>query len=359
MSTSNHNIPDREISEDEDELLNRLWEGLLPASSKEASSDDYGDLQRRIGRKLRLRRTRRIVAATGIAALMVIFFLIYGGFSLVTEPDVYVQVRQIGSKFIPDQILLTMDDGTKVPLDSVAQIEPQSLTQMAVNTISGKKMSLAKSRLLRVEVPVGRTFRLMLADSTQVWLNAGSSLEYPASFENSEERHVRLSGEAFFEVQQDTNHPFYVELSDGEMIRVLGTSFNVNAYPEASEHTTTLLSGKISYSPGESKETIVLLPDQQVSMNCAGKVVNVRQVDAAFYAAWKEGWIWFENEKLSQLAGRLSRLFGIEIQVAEKYRDYSFSGKIRKERGIDYITKLLTETTTIVCRVDGEVIKLE
>ena len=94
---------------------------------------------------------------------------------------------------------------------------------MALRTETGEQRSLATERKLKVEVPNGRQFRLVLDDGSEVWLNAGSKLEYPATFENASERRVRIEGEAFFEIKRDTCCPFCVELGDGECIRVLGT----------------------------------------------------------------------------------------------------------------------------------------
>lgn len=153
-------------------------------------------------------------------------------------------------------------------------------------------------------MPNGRQFRLVLDDGSEVWLNAGSKLEYPATFENASERRVRIEGEAFFEIKRDTCCPFCVELGDGECIRVLGTSFNVNAYAGNGRHVTTLVTGRIGYAASAGAEEVVLEPNQQVSRDLAAGTVAVSAVDASVYGAWKEGWLWFENESLPALAER-------------------------------------------------------
>lgn len=358
MNRGNCDTPDREIGEEENELLSRLWEKISEGEmDREADEAGYEELQQRIHSKIRYRQLFRIAMAGSVAAIAILFFLVFGMPSMQTESVVYTQLQEMGVEVVRDEVVLTMDDGTTVRLDSVAKIESQSVDLVAVQVASGKKLTLEKQRMLKVEVPEGRKFQLTLADGTQVWLNAASSLEYPATFEKGTERRVKLEGEAFFEVKPDPDSPFYVELSGQESIRVLGTSFNVNAYPEASVHTTTLLTGKISYCPGKGQKTLMLVPDQQVRLDCVKGITKLCRVDAAAYAAWKEGWIWFEEEKLPLLALRLSRAYGIQIEVDERYRDYSFSGKIRFERGIEYITKLLTETTDIRCVVeDGRII---
>ena len=139
-------------------------------------------------------------------------------------------------------------------------------------------------RKLKVEVPNGRQFRLVLDDGSEVWLNAGSKLEYPATFENASERRVRIEGEAFFEIKRDTCCPFCVELGDGECIRVLGTSFNVNAYAGNGRHVTTLVTGRIGYAASAGAEEVVLEPNQQVSRDLAAGTVAVSAVDGRPWA---------------------------------------------------------------------------
>lgn len=152
--------------------------------------------------------------------------------------------------------------------------------------------------------------------------------------------------------------PFCVELGDGECIRVLGTSFNVNAYAGAGRHVTTLVTGRIGYAAEAGAEEVVLKPNQQVSRDLAAGTVAVNAVDASVYGAWKEGWLWFENESLPALAERLGRIYGIRVEVAARLGEYTFSGKIRQDRGVEYILNLLSETSDVVCEVEDGVMRL-
>ena len=213
-------------------------------------------------------------------------------------------------------------------------------------------------QMFSVQAPQGTNSRISLPDGSQVWLNAGSKLEYPATFENASERRVRIEGEAFFEIKRDTCCPFCVELGDGECIRVLGTSFNVNAYAGNGRHVTTLVTGRIGYAASAGAEEVVLEPNQQVSRDLAAGTVAVSAVDASVYGAWKEGWLWFENESLPALAERLGRIYGIRVEVAARLGEYTFSGKIRQDRGVEYILNLLSETSDVICKVEDGVMRL-
>lgn len=255
------------------------------------------------------------------------------------------------------QVVMTADDGMRLVLENAARLERRSEGEVALRTETGEQRPLATERKLKVEVPNGRQFRLVLDDGSEVWLNAGSKLEYPATFENASERCVRIEGEAFFEIKRDTCRPFCVELGDGECIRVLGTSFNVNAYAGNGRHVTTLVTGRIGYAASAGAEEVVLEPNQQVSRDLAAGTVAVSAVDASVYGAWKEGWLWFENESLPALAERLGRIYGIRVEVAARLGEYTFSGKIRQDRGVEYILNLLSETSDVICKVENGVMR--
>lgn len=354
-----HDIPHREIGEQDDELLEQLWK-QLPDSQEDPFIADQGfkDLQGRIQRKLRIKRRFRMLTAGSIAAALITGVLIFRTLILSEQvPTAIAQLQDMGVTISDDQVILKMGNEVVMSLDSAARIEQNTADDVALQTAAGKKLALASERILKLEVPAGRHFQMTLSDGTKVWLNASSTLEYPASFEGKKERRVRLTGEAFFEVSRNEKCPFYVETGNQESVQVLGTSFNINAYPENSKHFTTLVTGKISYQVEEGKD-VILSPDQQVSFDCVSGAMKVAQVDASAFAAWKDGWIYFEDETLPDLAKRLSRVYGVEIKVAERLRNYSFSGKISYERGVDYITRLMEETNGVVCEVENGVLWL-
>ena len=297
-----HDIPHREIGEQDDELLEQLWK-QLPDSQEDPFIADQGfkDLQGRIQRKLRIKRRFRILTAGSIAAALITGVLIFR--TLIPSEQVstaIAQLQDMGVTISDDQVILKMGNEVVMSLDSAARIELNTADDVALQTAAGKKLALASERILKLEVPAGRHFQMTLSDGTKVWLNASSTLEYPAS----------------------------------------------------------LVTGKISYQVEEGKEPVILSPDQQVSFDCVSGDMKVAQVDASAFAAWKDGWIYFEDETLPDLAKRLSRVYGVEIKVAERLRNYSFSGKISYERGVDYITRLMEETNGVVCEVENGVLWL-
>lgn len=236
-------------------------------------------------------------------------------------------------------------------------VNPNAKTTL--QSATGEEITLQEETPLKIYVPAGKRFDLELTDGTHVWLNSDTWLEYPATFASAKERRVKIEGEGFFDVKPDATKPFHVEIPGGESIRVLGTSFNVSAYSDNEENITTLVTGKIEYSLPTRTEAIALLPNEQVRVNKTTKGVTKNEVNTSEFAMWKEGILYFNNEKLPALAKQLARMYGIEIKVAEKYNDTCFSGMIRYERGIDYITKLLTTTSNITCSIENGIIHLK
>ena len=347
------NFPHRNIDEDEEELLDGIWAGLeTPNGRPDADSRDFDDVRKRIRRRVRRRWMSRAALAGSAAAIVAAVFLVVRQPGVLPEPDAFAQLQQMGVTVERPQVVMTADDGMRLVLENAARLERRSEGEVALRTETGEQRPLASERKLKVEVPNGRQFRLVLDDGSEVWLNAGSRLE------NASERRVRIEGEAFFEIKRDTCRPFCVELGDGECIRVLGTSFNVNAYAGAGRHVTTLVTGRIGYAAEAGAEEVVLKPNQQVSRDLAAGTVAVNAVDASVYGAWKEGWLWFENESLPALAERLGRIYGIRVEVAARLGEYTFSGKIRQDRGVEYILNLLSETSDVVCEVEDGVMRL-
>ena len=140
--------------------------------------------------------------------------------------------------------------------------------------------------------PIGGQYELQLPDGTRVWLNAASSLKYPASFYGQNQRSVELIGEAYFEVAKDKTKPFVVK-SKGQEVEVLGTHFDVNAYPDEQSIKTTLIEGSVKLN-GQ----LTLKPGEQ-SVLSDGKF-NVKEVNAIDAADWKNGEFVFTNESLTR-----------------------------------------------------------
>ena len=195
-------------------------------------------------------------------------------------------------------------------------------------------------RYSEIKVPFGQMSQLKLSDGTKIWLNSGTTLRYPERFaENS--RSVTIEGEAYFEVSKMAHKPFKVSTPDMK-VEVLGTSFNLSAYPEDATTSATLVEGKIDIQTSAGKTIAHLNAGQMATKNRTESNIEIRNVKTAFYAAWIDGKIFFDDEPLDQIAVKLERWFNVEIVFAdERLKSHRFTGTILKNKPVDQIMQAL------------------
>lgn len=169
------NFPHRNLDEDDEELLNGIWAGLeTPDDRPGADSRDFDDVKRRIRRRVRRRWMSRATLAGSAAAIVAAVVLVVRQPGVLPEPDAFAQLQQMGVTVERPQVVMTADDGMRLVLENAARLERRSEGEVALRTETGEQRPLATERKLKVEVPNGRQFRLVLDDGSEVWLNAGS-----------------------------------------------------------------------------------------------------------------------------------------------------------------------------------------
>lgn len=244
---------------------------------------------------------------------------------------------------------LRLANGTLLELDKQASgiVMGESITyengkSIAAAALDKQAMAADPSKLvLELATPLGGIYQITLPDGTKVWLNAGSSLKYPMSFAKNERR-VRLEGEAFFEVTKDSARPFKV-LSKGQEIEVLGTAFNVNAYPDNTTIKTTLVKGKVKLSNNNRySEAIYLLPGQQSTNTNNGKI-QLANVDTAPFTAWKEGLFYFDETPLSDALQQIGRWYNVEVKYKGEVPQTHFYGRIKRSKPLRDVLDVLEE----------------
>jgi len=176
---------------------------------------------------------------------------------------------------------------------------------------------------------------LILADGSKVWLNAASSLKFPNQFDGPE-RVVELSGEAFFEVTNNSNKPFRVKIKDAE-VEVLGTHFNVMAYEDESISRTTLIEGSVRMESGAAP--VVLKPGEQAEIPYPSpgvvptiKVVSVANTSAVL--AWKNGFFQFDNDDLQTVMRTIRRAYNVEVQFDSNVPETRITGVFPRQQSL-------------------------
>lgn len=194
--------------------------------------------------------------------------------------------------------------------------------------------------------------RLTLADGTSVWLNARTTLEYPAIFAGKE-RTVRISGEAMFDVAPDAKQPFVVETYACD-VRVLGTKFNVSANESEGSFETALIRGRVEVRNRATHETVTLHPDETVMLE-NDRLVRSTIVDHDDYL-WTDGYINLKGHTFEELIARYSRVFDVRIELdGVRMPDTRFKwGKICVKDGVDNAMKVLQNAYPITYAFDAD-----
>ncbi len=207
---------------------------------------------------------------------------------------------------------------------------------------------------IRVEVPRGAKRLLVLPDSTRVWINSECTLKYPEHFVGKT-RTVYLVGEAYFEVTKDAAHPFIV--STPEMnVKVLGTGFDVSAYP-AKQISVTLVHGRIlAYhvnASGNVESEVILSPGERSIFETKKNVFTVEKVDARFYTSWKDGRLIFKDTPLSEVMQRINRWYNVDMVANDKtIEQFNYTVDFDND-SLPAVLTLLKEMTPIRFTVSG------
>ncbi|MDR1720593.1 MAG: FecR domain-containing protein [Dysgonamonadaceae bacterium] len=201
-----------------------------------------------------------------------------------------------------------------------------------------------------VVVPRGGEYSIELADGTTVALNAESELRFPQTF-TARKREVFLKGEAYFNVAKNNAKPFVVNV-ESVAVEVLGTQFNINAYPEHRRVATTLVTGSVRVTSSEANSSTVLLPNQQAL--CADDGIQVRTVNPADFVSWTHGRFYFEKMPLADILLQMERWYDIHfIWTDEALKTYTFNGALHRDYSAQELLNILGKTTEVRFSFDG------
>lgn len=209
------------------------------------------------------------------------------------------------------------------------------------------------SQQVELSNPLGMQSSVVLADGTKVILNAGTTLSYPTAF-TTDTREVKICGEAYFEVAPDRTHPFIVK-AENVNIKVLGTQFNVKAYPEENNIEITLAEGKVSVGMNEKPDLIYMRPNQQVCFDKTKRQFSKKQVNLPYYTAWKEGKFHFNSLTFREISTQLERRFNVDIQIGSPALEKTvFTGDFIRGENLEQILHVMTADKRMRYKIDGD-----
>jgi ferric-dicitrate binding protein FerR (iron transport regulator) len=339
-------IPARDRQEDEMTLKASLYARIQEAIEKQAGDQPVPQLQP-------VRSFRWSYAAAAAVILLVI-----GGYWYFSHSGQFIQpVTQIQQPSIQNDVapgstkaVLTLADGSKIILDSAKTGQLATQGQTAVLNHNGAVTYSGKTtqQILYNTLTTGKGEQspaLTLSDGTKVWLNAASSIRFPVTFTGGI-RQVEITGEAYFEVAHNTSQPFHVKVNEME-VQVLGTHFNINAYPDEKTVKTTLLEGSVKVSSihplstVNSQLSIVLSPGQQAVLHHDNGTIVVHETDTDIAIAWKNGLFRFDETDLPTIMRQISRWYDVEVSYEGKIPERTFGGGIDRNLPLSSILKAL------------------
>lgn len=248
-------------------------------------------------------------------------------------------------------VQLILGNGKKLAIaEKKSEIEYETNGNVIINKkdtvqVADNKHEVEMNQLI---VPFGKNTSVKLPDGTIAYLNAGSKLVYPSRFDGGK-REVFLVGEGFFDVTHNANKPFVVTTGELE-VEVLGTKFNVSAYPTDKTIETVLVEGKVKIK--ETKFNLlnsnyILKPNQQATYYRKSSKTKIRKVDVINYVSWHEGYLNFNSAHLNQIVTKLERYYNIKISMEDSLGVCAITGKLKLNEKTDTVLKVLAKTASV------------
>ncbi|MBX2924122.1 MAG: FecR domain-containing protein [Chitinophagaceae bacterium] len=251
---------------------------------------------------------------------------------------------------LPDGSIIDLADAKNGPLPTAAAL---NISKQDDEVLIYPQESDGKNveAIHMLTTPVGGQFQVTLNDNTKVWLNAESTLRYPAAF-HSNERRVELSGEAYFEVAHNAKAPFKVVLADSDTVAVLGTHFNVQAYPKEKEKTITLVEGKVLVQNDRHKA--VLAPGMQAVIQ-DDTIATATNIDIEEATGWKEGLFVFHDAPIEQIMTQVARWYNAKIVYQGDFKQ-QFNATISRGEPLEKLLRLLQLNGYVKFKTENNII---
>jgi len=345
---------DELVSIDEEPDMEKIW-GKIRSSIKENQLDFD---TKKIPAKLHGFDFRKFAVAALTIGVLLITYFVYTTSSFFHKELVSARSSVKPSNDIapPTQARATLKlaDGSTIYLDSnvngtLARQGGMDISRNELGEIIYSGAAADAITMNTLSLPKGsKPIRLVLSDGSLVWLNAASSITYPTAFVGNE-RKVSMMGEAYFEVSENKNIPFFVEHNQ-LVVKVLGTHFNVNTYENEASNKVTLLSGLVDV--GNGKITKRLVPGQQASVS--NSVFSIKEnTDTDEVMAWKNGQFYFGGSDIKSIMKQIERYYDVEVEFRDEV-PYQFVAKISRDVNVSAFLEKLELTNLIHFKIEGK-----
>lgn len=345
----------------DEKALVESWYLSTVHNTDKVSHDEIEGAMYKVRQKLPARNLHQHIRwpYTAAAAVLLVGLGISSYFFTHQDPNVHVAVSQpLKNDIAPGKntATLTLANGKRIILSDVlkGQIAEEAGVSIAktakgqiVYTIADNHTNEA-NQYNTLSTAKGETYKVNLPDGTQVWLNAASSLTYPARFAGTDRR-VTLKGEAYFEVAKDKAHPFRVA-TDKQEVTVLGTHFDINSYTNEPATRTTLLEGSVKIIYNNNNEKIIAPGQQAVYIN--GQF-NVDAIDTELATAWKDNKFIFDGDHIDYIMRMVERWYNVDVVYESVVSNEKFYGAVSRYENVSEVLKSLQSTGKIHFKIEG------
>lgn len=326
----------KSINPREKQLANEQLEKLWSAISKETV------------KRTRLRRIYRWSAAASVVAVLGLSMLFYYSGTPEDEPADFSAVAKIDENtneirlifsdnsettFISDELEIKYNNRGDIEVTTEKGKTSTTIANKTSDTVKGKKGKKNSSGNERTKeeqfnqlvVPKGKRTSLVLSDGSRLYLNSGSRAVFPVKF-SEKRRELYIEGEAYVEVAHDPQRPF-IAVTEEMQVRVLGTKFDISAYPEDSYCSVVLVEGNVQAEV--NSQQIMMDPNHLLVYQKKTKETSLGKTEVLPYISWKDGWLYCKKEKLKTVAGKLSRYYNVKIEFQDdETPELTLNGKL-------------------------------
>lgn len=325
------------------------WYNHLEGIAPQPDPVPYAIIQKRLWNKVnglghatfKLKPVHKWACAAAIALVLATSAIYFIYYNHPTSTYVYNKAHDIPAG--TDRAILTLANGKQILLES---------NQKVYSTLKAPVSATAKQTDINtITTPNGGQYQVILPDGTKVYLNAASSLKYPIAFIGAERR-VTLTGEGYFEVAKNRSKPFLV-VSGNQVVKVLGTHFNVESYPDQPVKTT-LAEGSVQVNLPNTGLT--LIPGQQAINN--GSTLEKIKIDPDQAIAWKDGLFVFNHTPLINVLQQISRWYNVQVDLTDIPVIY-FDGEISRNLPLSELLKAIEQNNHIIFKIEERRISIQ
>lgn len=323
--------------------------------------DSYYDFDRLRGAiRERKRNMWKYVAAAAVIALPLLVTLLLQ----IRQEGIFPEGRMREISLLPGKSMatLTLSDGSSKAL-SLENFDLMDGSKRIVNDPGGLNYqvedtsSSVETAYNEITVPRGGEYKVTLDDGTRIWVNSESYIRFPVVF-HGDERRIWVSGEVFLEVTKDSERPFVVNTEKLD-IKVLGTQFNVRAYPDEKCIQATLVEGCVRVDNSLGK-VAVLAPSEQLLYNAQNGKHEVREVDTELYVSWKDGVYVFVSQRLEDIMLLISKWYDVDVFYQNStVKDIIFSGRLKRYENAETLLKVFERLGGVRFSIQGKTVIVE